>query len=70
MSTGKFHGRGTFCVVIRNMVDAAADRVATHDPGIIRLQHFRHHLDIRHPRIKPQIIISSVEDDRHPVVYG
>lgn len=34
---GRSHGRGTFHVVVHDMIDPRAHRIAAQEPGIIRL---------------------------------
>jgi hypothetical protein len=45
---------GTFLIIVRDLIDLRADRVAPHLAGIVRLQEFRYDLSVIHARIEPQ----------------
>ena len=47
-----------------------ADRVASHQLGVIRLQHVGHGFHVVHPRIEPQIVTVWIEDDWHSIMDG
>jgi hypothetical protein len=66
----EFNECRALCIVIRDVVDASADRVAPHLSSIVGLQHLRYRLDIGHPRIEPQIITVWIKDNGHTVVDG
>jgi hypothetical protein len=70
LSLSEFNGCRARFVVIRDIVDTSAYRVAPHQSGIERLQHFRYYLDIGHARIKPQVVVVWIENDGHTVVDG
>ena len=67
---GGFHGRGARFVVIRDMVYPTAHGIASHQPGIARLQEIgrRHH--IFHAGVEPEIVGMWIKNDWHPVVDG
>jgi len=65
-----FDRSGAFLVIVRDMVDAVAHRIATHRQRIIGFQQFGCSSYIFHPRIEPQIIAIPIKNDRHAVVDG
>jgi hypothetical protein len=64
------HGSRAIFVIVRHVVDAAADGEAPHLAGIVGLQQFRDNLHVGHAGIEPQIVALAVEDHRHSVVDG
>ncbi len=57
-------------VIIRHVIDSSAHWIRAHETVIVGLQQFGNRCDILHSGIEPQIVIGSVEDDRHAVVDG
>lgn len=55
-------------IIILRVVDPAAHGECSHELRIERLQQFGDRIYIRHPRIKPEIVIISAEYDRHAVM--
>jgi hypothetical protein len=47
----RFGGSRALLVVVRDMVDAVAHRIAAHLPGVEGLQEFADFSDVGHPRI-------------------
>src|ERR1700730_13447155 len=47
------------------MIDPRTHRIAPHQPSIVGFQQFGRCLNIRHPRIEPEIIRVWIEDDGH-----
>ena len=70
LNLGEFNMCRALCVVIGDIVDTSAYRVAPHQSGIEGLQHLRNRRDIGHPRIEPQVIAVGIKDDWHSVVDG
>jgi hypothetical protein len=60
----------TLGIIVRRLIDPRTDRVRSHQPRIVGSQHLGHRSDIRKARIKPQIVIVWIEDNRHSVVDG
>jgi hypothetical protein len=64
----EFHGTGAFLVIIGDVIEPRAHRIASHQPSIVGLHQFRDRRDVVHPRIEPEIIIIGSENDWHAVV--
>src|SRR6266849_9894418 len=64
------HGRRALRVVVSDVIDSSAHGVASHQPGVVGPQHFRHHFDTRHPRIEPQVVTVWIKNNWHTVVNG
>jgi hypothetical protein len=69
LNTGRPHGRGAL-VVVHHMIDPRAHGIAPHEPSIEGLQQFGRRSQIRHPRIKPNVVGVWIENHWHPVVDG
>jgi len=68
LRVGNHHWSRAIFVIVRHVVDAAADGEAPHLAGIVGLQKFRDDLHVGHAGVEPQIIAVSIKDDRHPVM--
>lgn len=53
LTLSDFHGRRAFRVVVSDLIDPCAYRIAPHQPSIVGFQKFRHHAHIFHSGIKP-----------------
>ena len=65
---GDLHGARAILVIICNVVDPRADRIAPHQPCIVGLQQLRDDLHVGHPRIEPEIVRIGMENDWHTVM--
>jgi hypothetical protein len=64
------HRSRTLLVVIRDVIDSVAHRIASHPERVIGLQEFADSAYVPHPRIEPEIVHVGIEDHGHTVVDG
>lgn len=60
--------RSIRCVIVLNLIDLGADRIATHQSRIVGLQYLRHSRNVRESWIEPEIIVVWMKYHRHSVV--
>lgn len=69
LTSSDLHGCRAFRVVVSDLIDPCAYRIAPHQPSIVRFQKFRHNAHIFHSGIEPQVVSVWIEDDGHSIMY-
>ena len=67
-SLSDFHGHGALFVIVNDMIDPRAYRIAPHRPRIVGFQQFGRRAHIVHAGVEPKLVAVWIENHCHPVV--